>query len=253
MSSSTITIKPRRRTAQSPPPNAVSTNQNKGTVLLRNPLPKYSFESKSKTKKDEKRLSENKEDKNESQENDFEKRNKSKEASRKEVASPQASVMESLPVCRLVESFPQSFKMPESNLDTCLTSKADNVEPCLKDKPVNKVGPINKLTGKKLTHSVSDSVISVQNESENDTHSQPNIILEQSTDPTQTGNQTGSAKLVSESDENQQTGSVITTEASPTDLTGYQFHRSCSCSEKVKQLEEEKQLLKNQLEVQLQV
>lgn len=249
MSSSTITVKPRRRTAQSPPPNAMSTNQNKGTVLLRNPLPKYSFESKSKTQKDDKkRFSENKEDKNESKENDFQKKNKSKESDKKDVASPQACNMEPLPVCRLVESFPQSFKLPESNLDTPYTSKADNIEPCLKDKPVNKVGPINKLTGKKLTHSVSDSVIGDQNESINDTDSQPHIFIEQSTDPTQAGNQTGSAKFVSESEENQQTGSVNTSEASLTDLTG-----SHNCSEKVKQLEEEKQLLKNQLDVQLQV
>ncbi|XP_053404161.1 golgin-45-like [Mercenaria mercenaria] len=249
MSSSTITVKPRRRTAQSPPPTALSANQNKGTVLLRNPLPKYSFNQKSDKEKTKKTAIQS-ENSKENTENIAEISDDNKKDNEKlkqlitDVSASQTNLTE--PVCKLVASFPQNLPGPEilslDRTETPAVSKPENTETGLKDKPVNKVGPIDKLTGKTLTHSVSDSFISVQNNSENGALSPQQTILEQTIGPSQTGCQTQGANFIDcNSGGKQQTS------------TDTQRHESCTCSEKVKQLEEEKQLLKNQLEVQLQV
>ncbi|XP_060573481.1 golgin-45-like [Ruditapes philippinarum] len=225
MSSSTITVKPRRKTAQSPPPTAQSTNQNKGTVLLRNPLPRYSFDQKSKTgkSKTEKKISVESDSNKDATDDNLTNAEKLKNSS---VSSSQSNITEPVAVCKLVASFPQNSIGVETLPETSFVSKPENCETGLKDKPVNKVGPISKT----LTHSVSDSVISVQNNLENGasspqtgTHNQETHVL----DCDSGGNQSTS--------------------------TGSLSDEKCKCSEKIKHLEEEKQLLKNQLEVQLQV
>jgi hypothetical protein len=225
MSSSTITVKPRRKTAQSPPPTAQSTNQNKGTVLLRNPLPRYSFDQKSRTgkSKNEKKISAESDSNKDATDDNLTNAEKLQNSS---VSSSLSNITEPVTVCKLVASFPQNSIGVETLSETSFVSKPENCETGLKDKPVNKVGPISKT----LTHSVSDSVISVQNNSENGASSQ------------QTGTHNQETNVLDcDSGGNQSTS------------TGTLSEEQCKCSEKIKHLEEEKQLLKNQLEVQLQV
>lgn len=251
MSSSTITVKPQRRTARSPPPTQQSTNQNKGTVLLRNPLPKYSFEQQSRTKKEEKSSTTNKGEKIENQSkyySDTIDKKEIKEHVKEKETSPQS---EFLPVGKLIESFPQTSQVLVSKVDSATKNNAD-IETCVKDKPVNKVGPINKLTGQTLTHSVSDSVLGIQNVSENGASLLQQTIPEQVINSEQSGTQLHSGSLIDDSGGNQQTVSVNNSK-NLVQCTVSQCQGNCNCSERVKQLEEEKQLLKNQLEVQLQV
>lgn len=246
MSSSSITVKPRRRPDQNKTSSTSAASQNSGTVLIRNPLPKYSFQQKQAIPKDNKS-------------NKSEKRNKnSLETSKCDTDSAKASADESkgekintvindgknggdksestdVTSSNSVGTSLQGIaNLPFNKNDIYAVPKAENGE-----KPVNKVGPISKSSSNVLTHSISDSVISIQD--------RPlGAALSQLANPAEQHEPPASSNSICEDCQT----------ASPTEN---HFVRDtadtgvCKCSEKVKHLEEEKQMLKNQLEVQLQV
>lgn len=298
MSSTSITVNPRRRDARSPPPAGAPSStagENKGTILLRNPLPKYSFEQKKKSGhdgqlakiasddiKDKAKLSNTEKPEGERtssvRENEYKRSKVDPECGNSMNKSPKTSQGELVSFGKLVGSFPLTVGIPDpqtvgisevvtvdSSRATVKVTKSENTDTCQKDKPVNKVGPLSKGSGKNLTHSVSDSVISVQNTEEQNEYAPTQSISEVSTNVSQSVTQVLPASIDAASQQN--SGRCVSCNATSNEGTslgqssesqsdsspGSQLTRGCSCSEKIKHLEEEKQLLKNQLEVQLQV
>lgn len=278
MSSSTVTVNPKRRSTQSPPPSTQQANQSKGTVLLRTPLPKYGFESTLKNKQRKAKgvdygdkvisktaeiLPEKKVPNVGSAENNTE---------TDQTSTDNAGDAECVPIGVLVSSFPQNPTLP-NNLLQCRSetrsSKADTVEQqggysvLPKDKPVNKVGPISKSSDNTLTHSVSDSVLGVQSGLNNvslpvDVQSRGDISSRNSDNNVTSANVPSPSEALTKTDshvgaENQASCSSGSNAVEAKSGAGSQPTAGCRCAGKINQLEEEKQLLKNQLEVQLQV
>ncbi|KAL4220182.1 DASH complex subunit Hsk3 like [Mactra antiquata] len=257
MSSSSITVKPRRRSAQSPPPSKHPTNQNTETVLLRNPLPKYSFETKKGpsgvTKKNTSNETDNTSEKSKISSDE---KTATKVGAQEDTVNAKGvnivaenvenihhKILEnnsSTPSINIVSNFP-SKPMNPSTCTTTLTAipKSDNSE-----KPVNKVGPISKNSGHILTHSVSDSVINSTDRSQSGTIQHSDISLPSTTETSETPS---SQNTVCNTCQNTAESAENLVDRSTEETKG------CKCSEKLKHLEEEKQMLKNQLEVQLQV
>ena len=292
MSSSTITVNPRRRPARSPPPPAAKTDDTtpKGTVLLRNPLPKYSFQQKldkkNVKKKDKSETGETKSlvDKDLNAKNvEFdlhtpELRTGNKVESGLDPVMDKSDQNPDLRIGVLVNSFPQnsvSFTNQTAeveksfNQDGTIKKASNNIEPEVvktmidKLKPVNIVDPItcSSNSGTRLSHSYSESAISStspgfssqQGQSLHRSQGSTSVLPESDSLETSQGQneQTGTQPTPGDQDEaeasadNEAPGLVP---SSSEDVAG-----SCQCQERVKLLEEEKQLLKQQLEVQLQV
>lgn len=274
MSSNTITVNPRKKSGRASSASAQSANQTKGTVLLRTPLPKYSFEQKPKKKTDEikDKSSEKVFKQSDKKEKSFSKENLDGAANKEMHPSLVATTMaatdipiDTFQIGTIVTTFPQSLitssalqqiKTDGSIINTGLQQNIEQTQGTvngIKDKPVNKVGPISKSTDHKLTHSVSDSVLGVQSFNESVDLQNPagrvdltvtagGVIFESSDHGSE--NQTG---FDSEPED------VDTEAVTQSTGTGSQCSGNCKHKEKVKHLEEEKQMLKNQLEVQLQV
>lgn len=283
MSSSTITVNPRKKTDQvAPPPVSVThpTNQVKGTVLVRTPLPKYSFEQKLKKKtntKKEKSSVEKTTDKVvkrtvETSPSNLKTDLSSAVSTESILPLQQPPPLEAFQTGSFVATFPQAYINPQALLQTksdkgavTIIQTADQSasnSAILKDKPVNKVGPISKNSDHKLTHSVSNSMLGVQNVSRSSsglqnidsTNSiQENVAVDNSDASKKSEsqmtleNQTGFDGSDAEDDSERE--NTVTQSA----VAGSRQCGSCSCAGKIKHLEEEKQLLKNQLDVQLQV
>lgn len=304
MSSSTITVKPQPRTARSPPPSLKTddTASNKGTVILRNPLPKYSFQSKlnkkesvkngKETNKDEcKILKEQDKEVRDAQKKDTESsksksvslnQSKTKEnelelhserkidniSSQKDSQGIQPKPDSDLHIGVLVNSFPQNIVQtfvdptPETDQGANVKKGSNDIEPAVvksmieKLKPVNVVDPISSTSGTKLHHSYSESAINVVSSGSlrDPTSSirQPLTVLPSDLSAEE---QTGSQQNISDQS---QTEIDSVTETGNRDVVVLDRRTSCgtvvcTCSDKINQLEEEKQLLKQQLEVQLQV
>ncbi|WAR28761.1 ESTD-like protein [Mya arenaria] len=263
MSSSSVTVAPRHRTAQSPPPGQKSAGQSKSTetVLLRNPLPKYSFDQKPK-----KKSTAEKADRTEKKDSEHVIVKTSEQltgkASLRDVKN-ETDLQDSFRIGKLVNSFPQQPVKTETTTDNPRTeSNGNGNASSIKDKPVNKVCPLSKNSAKSLTHSVSDSLLGLQT-------NQPLIPLSTSSQNTQTlssGNKTviplpvhEESHMLTESANHVHSETSPDEEGSFTEL-GTEINQSSAgvqacyrCSEKVNHLQEEKQMLKNQLEVQLQV
>lgn len=277
MSSTSITVNPRRKTAQSPPPavsRTTTTSHTAGTVLLRNPLPKYSFERKSNGRKDKAAVNVVPEEKDAPK--DIGNEDKDSSVHFKDTVCTVTDVtgdelsgnplpaidQKSVAFGKLVGSFPQTVIIPDSlTVDngnvTVKVSKSESYDS--HQKPVNKVGPLHKNSETALSHSVSDSALGFQQLMERvevsaastvtvsaQEHSQS--IPNQSGVCAQTKTKCADCTTTSDSEAVCQGVRLATQSATSSQLTG-----GCRCSEKITQLEEEKQLLKNQLEVQLQV
>lgn len=319
MSSSTITVNPRRRTARSPPPSLKTddTATSKGTIILRNPLPKYSFQPKldkketvksgketdTKTNKVESKIESDNKAKdsqtdtctkssqsklvnlNQSDTNEggskFHPDRKSESFSQeKERQEKQSESDSNLHIGVLVNSFPQDSVQDfvnqtaevqvAANQDKNIKIPCNDIEPEVvksmieKLKPVNIVDPISCTSGTRLSHSYSESAISVA-PSGFLTHREPNLSAGQglTTLPSvsnssiqitsvqeQTGSQLGTnVQSVTEVESATEiSNGLVVLDARPSGDSVL-----CNCEDKIKQLEEEKQLLKQQLEVQLQV
>ena len=294
MSSSTITVNPRRRPARSPPPPAAKTDDTtpKGTVLLRNPLPKYSFQQKL----DKKNVKKN--DKSGTVEVDKdlnakkvefdlhtpESRTGNKDKSGLDPVMDKSDQNPDLRIGVLVNSFPQnsvSFTNQTAdveksfNQDGTIKKASNNIEPEVvktmidKLKPVNIVDPItcSSNSGTRLSHCYSESAISSTSpgfpsqQGQNLHRSQGSTSVLPALDSSEgsqgQNDQSGSLSTPGDQDEAEAlavNNASVDNEApglvpsSSEDVAG-----SCQCQERVKLLEEEKQLLKQQLEVQLQV
>ncbi|XP_052782446.1 uncharacterized protein LOC128218789 [Mya arenaria] len=263
MSSSSVTVAPRHRTAQSPPPGQKSAGQSKSTetVLLRNPLPKYSFDQKPK-----KKSTAEKADRTKKKDSEHVIVKTSEQLTGKASlwdVKNETDLQDSFRIGKLVNSFPQQPVKTETTTDTPRTeSNGNGNASSIKDKPVNKVCPLSKNSANSLTHSVSDSLLGLQT-------NQPLIPLPTSSQNTQTlssGNKTviplpghEESHMLTESANHVHSETSPDEEGSFTEL-GTEINQSsagvqacCRCSEKVNHLQEEKQMLKNQLEVQLQV
>ena len=299
MSSSTITVNPRRRPARSPPPTAAKTDDTtpKGTVLLRNPLPKYSFQQnldKKKVKKDSpniKDISEMKtlveKDLNTGQVK-FELQTSESTIARKDV--PQLDLVKDkseqnadMRIGVLVNSFPQnngSFMNQTAeveksiNQDGTVKKASNNIEADVvktmidKLKPVNIVDPItcSSSSGTRLSHSYSESAISSTSSGFQPQHGQTLggdqgstsvlPVLDSSETSLIEHGQTGAQSATGDQDDTEALAGDIADidhETSGLALSRGAIVSSCQCRERVRLLEEEKQLLKQQLEVQLQV
>lgn len=290
MSSNTITVNPRKRTARSPPP-VVKTDDSaapKGTVLLRNPLPKYSFQSKldkkaGKTNKDtisEKDKVENKTtsdsevksgkvsfelessgtkppDKEGSKFGFDRNADDTCKPSQKEKSNPNAD----LRIGVLVNSFPQNSvtlvnqtadSQTSKNGDKSLKIVSNDPEPVIiktmieKTKPVNVVDPItSSSSGTRLPHSYSESAISatssgLNTQRETISVGRPSQSVQEESNSQQGTSDSGITEFAAD-DSVETTTETMSTAA------------VCQCKDRIRQLEEEKQLLKQQLEVQLQV
>ena len=294
MSSSTITVSPQEITASSSSPvmKTVDPATNKGTILLRNPLPKYSFQAKldkkeagkvdkeagtgasvkknkvnskivpdnekktsiAETKITASNIESNVGNKNKS-ETDTNKLNSL--VQQKDKTEKQTELNSDLRIGVLVNSFPQSSvqnvakQTLESQLSVNQTinlkTESDNVETGIaklmkeKPKPVNIVDPIS--SSGRLSHSFSESEICSSSSG-----------IQRSSRMTSSQEQTGLTQNTSDVLEDEiaetgpDTGTLIALVGSASEET-----RRCNCNAKIKHLEEEKQLLKQQLEVQLQV
>lgn len=310
MSSSTITVNPRRRTARSPPPpmKTDDTATNKGTVLIRNPLPKYSFQPKldkketarinketdkkntlietkpepdSKTVNSQKYSNLNKLNQNDTSSIGSELKADQKLESLRQEKEEEGKALEpnsDLHIGVLVNSFPQNSVQNYVDQTAEVTGNQDNnsktgasdIEPEVvksmieKLKPVNIVDPISCSSGTKLSHSYSESAINItssgfptQREPVSSTGQDLTAFPSVSNSSNQISpvqEQTGSHASRSEQGVTEAGG---VTEISPgvvelgSSNSGDTVH--CNCDSKIRQLEEEKQMLKQQLEVQLQV
>ena len=296
MSSSTITVNPRRRPARSPPPAAKTEDTTpKETVLLRNPLPKYSFQQNLDKKKAEKD-SPNKMDKVDNKSPADKEINLSKvklELQTSEPASADKDVPKPDPIRDksdpnndlrigvLVNSFPQNtgsitFVDQSAELQTSVnqgeTQKkaSSNIEAEVvktmidKLKPVNIVDPItctgSSNSGTQLAHSYSESAISSpssgfypRQQEQNLTRVQvsasilpeTSLLVQGQTDAQSVADDLSVIEALA--------GNDAETSGMAPSLSGDAIVSNCQYKDKIRQLEEEKQLLKQQLEVQLQV
>ncbi|XP_052215710.1 golgin-45-like isoform X2 [Dreissena polymorpha] len=273
MSTSTGSVKPRRTSLKQ------SNNQSHGTVLLRNPMPKYSFEQKTK-KNTEQSKSSTKKDISESIHDsiitvtakaleELSSSDKTMENTNEQM-QPVSTATFNQNIGRLVNSFPQ--KMVETSQSKENDASAETrSEKTNGVKPVNKVGPISKQTvSVTMAHSVSEPVIPMPSDSNSkhgaviNTNRVQNIddSSENSADNmlrTASGTRASLSLEDQSASESTETG-TFTEKTGALSLAGNQSvcagikpSANCKCSEKVKHLEEEKQMLKNQLEVQLQV
>ena len=282
MSSTTITVNPRQRTARSPPPAAKTddTTASKETILLRNPLPKYSFQPKLDKKavkigKEVKDIVDNKEvptnetgrvatgskppDINVGDKTDIKTESGSKEKSdvmRENIMGRQSEMDTDFRIGVLVNSFPQTSVQNVANipspvkqtvdLQTMSGEKEEETVKLFKEKPkpVNIVDPISSTN--RLSHSYSESAISMSSSS----------LQRSSGHITLSHGQTGlSGNAIDQNvSEAENSGSETGSDAVIAFVPGESRETvSCNCKDKIKHLEEEKQLLKQQLEVQLQV
>ena len=282
MSSTTITVNPRQRTARSPPP-AVKTDDttaSKETILLRNPLPKYSFQAKLDKKavkigKEVKDIVNNKEvptnetgrvatgskltDLNVSDKSDNKTESGIKEKSdvmSENITAKQSELDTDFRIGVLVNSFPQNSVQNVANMPTSVNqtedpqtilgeNEAETVKLVKeKPKPVNIVDPISSTN--RLSHSYSESAISMPSSSLQRSSGHMTLSHEQTGLPGNAIDQNVS--------EAENTGSETGSDAVIAFVPGENRETvSCNCKDRIKHLEEEKQLLKQQLEVQLQV
>ena len=288
MSDSTITVNPRKKSGQksgrvAPPPITQPANQVKGTVLVRTPLPKYSFEQKPMKKDTAKKETKNEIKQTENVSSKIAESNslKSKSplvTSKESKNIPHqntASISQSAPpvdpflIGSFVTSFPQTYVNPNAIIDSKLNNSGHkNVEngdqsagnvTVVKDKPVNKVGPISKSSDKRLTHSVSDSMLGVQNVPRSSLSQQNRGIVSRNRENVclnMSDASTGSDSHViieTETGYEDYEAEVDSSETETVAQSAVAISRGCNCEGKITQLEEEKQMMKNQLEVQLQV
>lgn len=310
MSSSTITVNPRRRPARSPPPQAAKTDDTtpKGTVLLRNPLPKYSFQQKldkKKERKDRRNITDTSETKSPVEKDlntskvTFELQTPVSTTADKDVpkldsVGDKSDQDADMRIGVLVNSFPQnsgSFINQTAvvekpiNQGGPLKKASNSIGPEVvktmidKLKPVNIVDPItcSSSSGTRLSHSYSESAISSTSAGFQPQHNQ-NLgtgqgsasvlpVLDSAETSLHEHGQTGAQSTLSDEDDaealagttadlNNQTSELVPnneTSGLVPSSSGGAIASSCQCQERVRLLEEEKQLLKQQLEVQLQV
>ena len=284
------------------------TATNKGTVLLRNPLPKYSFQPKldkketarinketdkkntlietkpepdSKTVESQKYSNLNKLNQNDTSSIGSELKADQKLESLRQEKKEEGKALESnsdLHIGVLVNSFPQNSVQNYVDQTAEVTGNQDNnsktgasdIEPEVvksmieKLKPVNIVDPISCSSGTKLSHSYSESAINMtssgfptQREPVSSTGQDLTAFPSVSNSSNQISpvqEQTGSHESRSEQGVTE-AGSVTEINPGVVELGssngGDTVH--CNCDSKIRQLEEEKQMLKQQLEVQLQV
>ena len=278
MASNTITVNPRKKTSNVviPRRTVVPSNITQGTVLLQNPLPKYGFDLKS--KKTANRQGKKEEKKSETE---------GKSVSSIEIKSV---LSESVAQDILSESENKQQQQQQHQQAVELTQKASELETGFKpdggpnnlsvnlgEKPVNKVGPItstinntaklsqfdNHSNSGPLTVNASKAVPVLSSDilpavALTSPNSLPVIssTLSSSNLPQQSANNVSlpcvSHDLPGTGSQSECVVKEAVTAVTESQNDGIQLCL-CNCKDKVKHLEEEKQLLRNQLDVQLQV
>jgi len=233
-----------------------SVGQGKGTVLLRNPLPKYSFNQPHKNSKGSENID---------------------STSGKTVQlSDSDATIRALPGQTDNQNITLSDKPRADSINGGGNGSASN------GKPVNKVCPISKSSANVIGHSASDSQLNfttVQHFGATITSSPTTGYLSTLAASSSASSQLNSSGIITAAnetvpnaqEENQTANSLSLLSISPitqtasseseyeldnTQASSSRVAEECSrpgCVAKVKHLEEEKQMLKNQLEVQLQV
>lgn len=270
------TVSPRRKCAKSPV--GLSNHKKKGTILLCKPQPKYNFGQLKTDKHAEKdvKTSDNPGKLEEKGDKKIGIINAGLKGIVKEDLITHTNLAEVLSIGDLINSFPQSVPLlgPQSisierddsfsvNTDDQavveLDLPASNIEQ--KPKPLKMVCPISNRTGLSLSHSVSDSILLSEHLSPHETKDFSQRVLEDKESGAQNSLFTLSESLMGDKLEESVCCNHSVSSSNPCVNHCQNSHVStavvspnnCNCIRKIKHLEEEKQLLKTQLEVQLQV